>query len=95
MFNQKLNNMKNKLKLTDLSHLKPLDEEMSHLKGGDDPEKGPLCGGCTCTCQCKNNNDADTTGDNSMRGTRNNGNGSWYADIAVGAIVAVGLAVIL
>jgi natural product precursor len=46
--------MKSKIKLTDLSHLEPLDE-MTHLKGGNDPDEGinnPLCMLCNCGCTC-------------------------------------------
>ena len=47
--------MKSKIKLTDLSHLKPLNDDMAYLKGGDnDPETGPLCFGCNCACSCTN-----------------------------------------
>ena len=79
--------MKNKIKLTDLSHLEPLNDEMNHLKGGE--EQGPLCWGCKCTCQCSNPNVADTTANNNANSARNNGGASWGVDIAI--MVGVGL----
>jgi len=80
----------NKIKLTDLSHLQPLDEKMSHIKGGDDPEQGPLCWGCKCTCQCSNNNTADTTATNNQNSGRNNGGSSWGIDVGIAVLVGIG-----
>jgi natural product precursor len=46
--------MEKKLKLTDLRHLEASKEEMKFIKGGDDPEQGPLfCRpACDCTISC-------------------------------------------
>ncbi|MCL2435127.1 MAG: TIGR04149 family rSAM-modified RiPP [Lentimicrobiaceae bacterium] len=72
-----------KIKLTNLSHLKTLNEELSHLKGGDDPTDGPLCWGCKCICQCVNNKDADTIGNNNKNSSRNDGGSSWLIDTLI------------
>jgi len=72
--------MKRKMKLTDLRHVETSKEEMNYLKGGEDPEKGPLCWGCMCSCQCSNENTGEITGGNNMRNARNNGTSSWVID---------------
>ncbi|MCL2510538.1 MAG: TIGR04149 family rSAM-modified RiPP [Bacteroidales bacterium] len=68
--------MKNKIKLTDLSHLEPLNDKMAHLKGGD--ERGPLCFGCNCICTCGNPATAGSTVD-STHSSKNNG--GWISNI--------------
>lgn len=42
--------MKSKMKLTDLRHLETSKDEMKFIKGGDDPEQGPLL--CQWACEC-------------------------------------------
>jgi len=70
--------MKNKIKLTDLSHIETSKEEMSHLKGGDNPEEGPLCWGCKCAC-----GSSEIERDNNKNSARNNGTESWGVDQGV------------
>jgi len=79
--------MKNKIKLTDLSHLEPLNDEMAYLKGGE--ENGPFCSGCKCVCQCVNDKDADTNGNNNRNSARSNGGESngWDGVIGIATIL--------
>ena len=63
--------MKNKIKLTDLSHLEPLNDEMDSVKGGT--ETGPLCFGCSCACTCVNPTPAGNIIDSTYTSTRHGG----------------------
>jgi natural product precursor len=80
--------MKSKIKLTDLSRLDSLNDEMDHLKGGDS-EEGPFCWGCKCSCECSTQNVADTNATNNHNSARNNGNSSWGSDIGIIPMVSV------
>ena len=42
--------MSKKIRLTNLRHLETSKDEMGHVKGGDDPEKGPVT--CRAACDC-------------------------------------------
>lgn len=78
--------MKDKIKLTDLSHLEPIDDKMAYLKGGD--EKGPLCFGCNCACSCGNPATAGSTVDSTYSSTRH---GGFISQTIVQRIVVGGL----
>jgi natural product precursor len=81
--------MKSKIKLTDLSHLDPLNDEMAHLKGGDDPDEGPLCWGCKCSCQCSIDYMADATSSAAKESKRDTGNSSWGVDMGIGVGITI------
>jgi len=81
--------MKNKIKLTDLNHLEPMNDEMAHLKGGDDPEMGPLCFGCNCTCTCTGNTQSDNLIESTYSSKRHSGVISSYWDSGAGKMVII------
>jgi len=81
--------MKNKIKLTDLSHLEPLNDEMVHLKGGENPEEGPLCFGCNCGCSCSGENS-----DNNVNSTYNTKRHGGFVSTGIVTVV-VGITVAL
>jgi natural product precursor len=62
-----------KIKLTDLSHYELLTDELNKLKGGDDPEKGPLCFGCNCACTCVDPTPSKNTLDSTYSSNRHAG----------------------
>jgi len=62
-----------KIKLSDLSQNELFNDELKNLKGGDDPERGPLCFGCNCACTCTNPKPAENTTNSQYSSRRHSG----------------------
>ncbi|MCL2435126.1 MAG: TIGR04149 family rSAM-modified RiPP [Lentimicrobiaceae bacterium] len=72
--------MKN-IKLTNLSRYELLNDELKNLKGGDEPELGPLCFGCNCACTCTDPTPAGNITDSMYSSKRHSGFISSFTEV--------------